>query len=109
MPLFDQILLIDKTDIDALTKKGYFNFNKLGEIYYHLKYYSEALNIFSTILIHNPNLINVINNKGNIIVKSKIGVVLRSLKKYDEAMITFDKALVLNPRYISVINNKGII
>ncbi|KAM3145776.1 hypothetical protein pb186bvf_002071 [Paramecium bursaria] len=99
LPIFNQILQIDKTDIVALIKQGQYNISKIGEIYYHLKYYQEALNIFNSILIQNSKLLNVINNKG---------VVLRSMKKYDEAMITFDKALVLNPRYISVINNKAI-
>lgn len=88
--LYDQVLKIDPTSVEALNGKG-LAFNKLGK-------YEEALTWFDKALKIDPNFVNALYNKGG---------ALAELGKYDEAAKWTNKALEIDKTNQNASNSKS--
>jgi tetratricopeptide (TPR) repeat protein len=73
---------------------------KLGNYYYYLKEYENALGIYNDISkLHTVNNISLIlTNKGNI---------LRKIGSCEEALTCYNKALEIDPKCVNALGNKG--
>jgi len=88
--LYDQVLKIDPTSVEALNGKG-LAFNKLGR-------YEDAITWFDNALKIDPTSAQVLNNKG---------ISLTNLNRFEEAITWFDKALKIDPTFVDALYNKG--
>src|SRR6266481_2073447 len=62
------------------------------------KQLDEALAFYDRALTLNPELVEVLYNRGN---------ALNELKRFDEALESFDHALAIRPDHVSTLNNRG--
>src|SRR4029077_17548881 len=72
---------------------------KLGEQYFDLALYDEALEEYRKALNLCPNFVDII---------TKIGITLREQQSFDEAIQMLMKAKQINPRYIHAYVHLGI-
>ncbi|AFS83791.1 tetratricopeptide repeat protein [Candidatus Nitrosopumilus sediminis] len=90
MKYFDQVLLLDPNNVEALNGKGAI-FIRYGNFTAAEYFFDKALEI-------NPNHIKTLNNKGTLV---------GHLEKYEESRVYFDKILLMEPNNTNALLNKA--
>jgi len=93
--LLNQIILnCDQNDyVDTISY-----YDGMGPAMIRLCKYSEAISFFDQELVHDPNNVQSLTNKGTALAK---------LGHFEEAILYYDHALEINPSFVSALNNKG--